>query len=168
MPLKDNLLYLRYYLTNKKHTIKKSKKFTSVLVLTAAALLSLPVQAQTFTKKAAVDATHLKVQQKFTSKQLLEAKAAQGKAAERATMHDQTAVWPTPASTSGGDAKGGTSSSTSFAGKMPASAGVPSGMKLSAGRTLQTGAPRRAASVATAVDEQGVIREPGVHIIFFN
>jgi len=76
VPLKDNLLYLRYYLTNKKHTIKKSKKFTSVLVLTAAALLSLPVQAQTFTKKAAVDATHLKVQQKFTSKQLLEAKAA--------------------------------------------------------------------------------------------
>ena len=126
MPLKDNLLYLRYYLTNKKHTIKKSKKFTSVLVLTAAALLSLPVQAQTFTKKAAVDATHLKVQQKFTSKQLLEAKAAQGKAAERATMHDQTAVWTTPASTFSGDAKGGTSSSTSFAGKMPASAGVPS------------------------------------------
>ena len=69
VPLKDNLLYLRYYLTNKKHTIKISKKFTSVLVLTAAALLSLPVQAQTFTKKAAVDATHLKVQQKFTSKQ---------------------------------------------------------------------------------------------------
>lgn len=83
-------------------------------------------------------------------------------------MHDQTAVWTTPASTPAGDAKGGTSSSTSFTGKMPARAGVPSGMKLSAGRTLQTGAPRRAASVATAVDEHGVIREPGVHLIFFN
>ena len=84
-------------------------------------------------------------------------------------MHDQTAVWTTPASTSGGDVKGGGSSpATSFAGKMPASTGVPSGMRQASGRTLQTGAQRRAASVATAVDEHGVIREPeeGVHTTY--
>lgn len=153
-----------------------SKKLTSVLVLAAAMLLSIPAQAQTSVKKkAVVGATQYEAQQKLTTEQLRKAKADQVKAddaAKRMLSQGQTSLNPKVAPSSSNVAEDRLPIMEEGFGKVPAQASAQSGRRIATNRTIpattRANAPKRHSLRAGTVDDHGIIREPeeGVHTVY--